>query len=63
MDARRDMGKAAARGKVMAVIATIEATVNEARKQCKIKNIELKNNIKIHYGIPSPRLKKNCYCS
>ena len=39
MDARRDRGKAAARGKVKAVIVAVEATVNEAGNQCKKKNI------------------------
>ena len=34
MDARRDKGKAAARGKVKAVIVEVEATVNEAGNQC-----------------------------
>ena len=39
MDAGRERGKAAARGKVKAVIVAVEATVNEARNQCKKKNI------------------------
>ena len=47
-----------ARGKVKAVIVAVEATVNEARNQCKKKNIYHKENKIInHYGItPPPRL-------
>ena len=55
MNAGRDRGKAVARGKVKAVIVAEEATVNEARNQCKKKNIYHKENKIInHYGIPSP---------
>jgi tRNA(Met) C34 N-acetyltransferase TmcA len=39
VDAGRGRGKAAARGKVKAVIVALEAAVNEARNQCKKKNI------------------------
>ncbi len=39
MDAGRDRGKAMARGHVKAVIVAVEATGNEARNQCKNKNM------------------------
>ena len=35
MDVGRERGKAAARGKVKAVIIAVEAAVNEARNHCK----------------------------
>ncbi len=42
MDAGRDMGEAAARGEVKAVIVAVEATVNEVGNKCKKNNIQYK---------------------
>ncbi len=58
VDDGRAMGKAVARGKVKAMIVAIEATVNEASRQCKNK-ISIINKT-IQYFIiapPPPRLK------
>ena len=42
MDVGRDRDKVLVRGKVKAVIVAVEATVNEARNQCK-KRIYMMN--------------------
>ena len=57
VDDGRAMGKAVARGKVKAMIVAIEATVNEASRQCKNKISIINKTIEYFIIAPPPPLK------